>query len=217
MVRAGWSGMKFSASKLKCSVSTSGPSATSQPMPTNTSAIRSDSVVSGCRAPRGLRFHGKGDVDGLVAQHALVAFDLQLARALLEGGLDLGLRLVDPLARVGTGLGRQRADLPARDEQRCLVTQVRRFDSRERVEVGRGGELLAGRVDGGLQRLRRERGDLLRVVRVVGSGHGWWTAPGSETTVEARTGGNQPGKQPDLRRSGIPAVHRVPGCGDPVP
>ena len=58
MVRAGWSFLKFSASKLSHADSTSGPSATSQPIPTNTSAMRSASWVSGWRAPRGLRSHG---------------------------------------------------------------------------------------------------------------------------------------------------------------
>ncbi len=56
--RAGWSGPVFSASKFSHSASSSGPSATSYPIPTNTSAIRSFSVVNGCRAPRGSRSKG---------------------------------------------------------------------------------------------------------------------------------------------------------------
>ncbi len=51
MVRAGWSGPRLSASKLSHSASTTGPSATSQPIATKTSAIRSDIVVTGCRPP----------------------------------------------------------------------------------------------------------------------------------------------------------------------
>ncbi len=53
MVRAGWSGMKLRASKFIHSASSSGPSATSQPMPTNTSSIRFISAVTGCTAPSG--------------------------------------------------------------------------------------------------------------------------------------------------------------------
>ena len=53
MVRAGWSGMKLSASKLSHSASSSGPSATSQPMPTKTSSIRLIRAVIGCTAPTG--------------------------------------------------------------------------------------------------------------------------------------------------------------------
>ena len=57
--RAGWSGGKFSASKLYHSASTSGPSAISYPMPTNTSASRSPTVVTGCLAPAGCRSQGR--------------------------------------------------------------------------------------------------------------------------------------------------------------
>jgi hypothetical protein len=59
MVRAGWSGRKFNASKLKCSVSTSGPSATSQPIATNTFETCSEMIVIGCRAPAGRRLAGR--------------------------------------------------------------------------------------------------------------------------------------------------------------
>ena len=51
IVRAGWSGPRFIASKLSHSASTSGPSATSQPIATKMSATSSWIVVMGCRAP----------------------------------------------------------------------------------------------------------------------------------------------------------------------
>ena len=70
MVRAGWSGMKLSASKLSHSASSSGPSATSQPMATKTSSIRSISAVIGCTAPTGAELHRQGDVDPLLDQDA---------------------------------------------------------------------------------------------------------------------------------------------------
>ena len=59
IVRAGWSGPRLSASKFSHSASTSGPSATSQPIATKTSAIRSDSIVIGCRAPFVERSQGR--------------------------------------------------------------------------------------------------------------------------------------------------------------
>ncbi len=46
MLRAGWLGGMFSASKLYQSVSTSGPSATRKPSPTNTSSSRSQACVT---------------------------------------------------------------------------------------------------------------------------------------------------------------------------
>ena len=58
MVRAGWSGPRLSASKLSHSASRTGPSATSQPMATKMSAISSEPVVTGCRAPVGTRSVG---------------------------------------------------------------------------------------------------------------------------------------------------------------
>ncbi|SKU00145.1 Uncharacterised protein [Mycobacteroides abscessus subsp. abscessus] len=58
MLRAGWSGRKFRASKLKCSVSTSGPSATSHPIAMKVSAMFSDRIVMGWRAPRGCLVEG---------------------------------------------------------------------------------------------------------------------------------------------------------------
>ncbi len=58
-LRAGWSGGKFSASKLNCSVSTSGPSASSQPIATKVSAMCSARMVIGWRAPIGCRVEGK--------------------------------------------------------------------------------------------------------------------------------------------------------------
>ena len=59
MVRAGWSGMKFSASKLSHSASSSGPSATSQPMATKTSSIWSIKAVIGWTAPVGASGTGR--------------------------------------------------------------------------------------------------------------------------------------------------------------
>ncbi len=47
IVRAGWSGPRLSASKLSHSASTSGPSATSQPIATKMSATCSWIVVNG--------------------------------------------------------------------------------------------------------------------------------------------------------------------------
>ncbi len=54
----GWSGPRLRASKLSHSASSTGPSATSQPMATKMSAISSEPVVTGCRAPSGTRSVG---------------------------------------------------------------------------------------------------------------------------------------------------------------
>ncbi len=52
MPRAGWAGGMLSASKLYQSVSASGPSATTNPMATNTSSRASRVWVTRCRCPR---------------------------------------------------------------------------------------------------------------------------------------------------------------------
>ena len=83
MVRAGWSGPRLRASKLSHSASTTGPSATSQPIATNTSAMslghHRDRVAGAarCAVPR------EGDVDGLLDQHPLLGLGLEhgLARS----------------------------------------------------------------------------------------------------------------------------------------
>ena len=59
MVRAGWSGPRLSASKFSHSASMTGPSATSQPIATKMSAMYSEPVVTGCRAPTGRRSVGR--------------------------------------------------------------------------------------------------------------------------------------------------------------
>ena len=91
MARAGWSSSKLSASKLNHSFSSSGPSATSQPMPMKMSLICSCSRVSGCRAPARQR------VGSAVTSTASAA-----SRAVSSRRDDLGLaggeRLVDPAA-----------------------------------------------------------------------------------------------------------------------
>ena len=75
IVRAGWSGMKLRASKLSHSASSSGPSATSQPMATKTSIIWSISAVIGWIAPVGASVDRQRHVDPLLDQ-ALSQLDL---------------------------------------------------------------------------------------------------------------------------------------------
>ena len=77
MVRAGWSAPRLRASKLSHSASTTGPSATSQPIATKMSSISSAPVVSGCREPRGRAVDGQRDVDGLLDQHPLLVLGLE--------------------------------------------------------------------------------------------------------------------------------------------
>ena len=95
-------------------------------MPTKMSAIRSVSVVSGCRAPRGVPVPGQRDVDPLLGQHPRVALGLELGQPRLVG---LAARAcaggVDPLAGVGSGGRRQRAELAAGQQHRRAVAEVR--------------------------------------------------------------------------------------------
>ena len=60
----------------------------------------------------------QGDVDALGDQHLLVALTLKLLLALFQCIPDQGGRRADPAARVGTGLGRQGADLGAGQGER---------------------------------------------------------------------------------------------------
>ena len=173
MVRAGWSGPRLRASKLSHSASTTGPSATSQPIATKTSAMRSEPVVSGCRAPRGRAVGRQRDVDGLLDQHPLLVLGLEHRLAGGERLVDRAPRLADPLAGLLARLRRQRADLAVGQRQRRPVAGVLEPDLLELVEVGRGG-------DGGQRVVAHaastssalERGDLDGVVVGVGSGHG---------------------------------------------
>ena len=97
---------------------------------------------------RGQRVPGAGgdpvprqrDVDRLLDQDPLVALGLELG---LPGGQRLGDRTAggaDPLARLGLGGRRQRADLPVGQRQRRPVAGVLEPDRLERVEVGGGGD-----------------------------------------------------------------------------
>ena len=69
IVRAGWSGPMLSASKLNHSASTSGPSATSQPIATNTSADPLDQAGERVPGPARAAVARQRDVDGLLDQH----------------------------------------------------------------------------------------------------------------------------------------------------
>ena len=121
-------GGMFSASKLSHSASTSGPSATSQPIPTKTSATRSWIKRQRVPATGRLPVPGQRDVDRLLDQHPLVTLGLELrpaARRTPPGSRSQ--RVVDPTAGVGPGLRRQRTELAARqrdrrpDGPRCAV------------------------------------------------------------------------------------------------
>ena len=172
MVRAGWSGPRLRASKFSHSASTIGPSATSQPIATKTSAIRSDSVVIGCRAPRGRAVPGQRDVDGLLDQHPLLGLGLELGLARGEGLVDRAAGLADPrpasLRACGGSAPISRLASASGERSPACVGA----DLLERVEVGgrrdRGQRLVAHRVDV----LLVERGDLDRVVLGVGARHG---------------------------------------------
>ena len=154
--RAGWSGPKFSASKLNHSASTSGPSATSQPIATNTSAMRSDSVVIGCRAPRGRRSHGS--VTSTVSSRRTLASRSASSSAWRAASARVSRprasrrRSLPGRRLVGRG---QRADLPVGQSERAAVAGVREARQLELVEVGSRGD----RGQGGVQRRGDHRPD----------------------------------------------------------
>ena len=114
-------------------------------MPTKTSAIRSVSVVSGCRAPRGRAVPGQRDVDPLLGQHAGVALGLELGQPGVVGLLTACAGRVHPLAGVAPGGGRQRAELAAGQQHRRAVAEVGRADGGQRLEVRRLRERLLAR------------------------------------------------------------------------
>ena len=141
-------------------------------MPTKMSAIRSVSVVSGCRAPRGRAVPRQRDVDPLLGQHPRVPLGLQLGQ---PRGVGRGDRLaggVDPLAGVAAGGRGQRAELAAGQQHRRAVAEVRRPDGGQRLQVAGRRERLLRRGHRVVEGLRRERGDLLGVVGIIGARHG---------------------------------------------
>ena len=106
--RAGWAGGMLSASKLYQSVSISGPSATSNPMPTNTSSSASRVWVTRWRWPRaagaatepGMNSVRSSRLSAISRASSSAAIS---ARRLLEQLLDGGPGLVQPLARAPCG------------------------------------------------------------------------------------------------------------------
>ena len=110
-----------------------------------------------------------GEVLGLLDEDPLVALRLELALPLAEGRADAPTRLPDALARLRLGARGQRPDLAVGERQRGLVPLVggaQALELLERRGARDGGE---GGLDGLLDHLRVERGDLDRVVVRVGS------------------------------------------------
>ncbi len=143
IVRAGWSGRKLSASKLKCSVSTSGPSAISHPIATNTSATWSEMMRD--RVPGTERAASR---DGRVTSMASATRTAASRSASSTSGARRRQPArrcgdVDPLARVCALLARQRAERTLGERDGRLVAEVVDLRPRERIEVGSGRERLA--------------------------------------------------------------------------
>jgi hypothetical protein len=111
------------------------------------------------------------DIDGLFAQHVLIALGVQHGTASVESGLDGLACLVDKLAGRGLLRLRQRPDLPAGQEQRGMVAKMGRLGSGERVQVGYRFEVRFGLLYRSPQGFRRENFARLRVLLFGGSGH----------------------------------------------
>lgn len=128
---------------------------------------------------RGQRVPGAGrypvvrqrDVDRLLDQDPAVALGLQLGLAGGEGLAHGAAGLADALARLGLGLGRQRADLAVGEGERRGPGGVRGLRVSERVEIRRGGEGGERLVPHALDLFRFQRLDLDWVVRLVGCRH----------------------------------------------
>ena len=148
-----------------------GPSATSQPMATKMSAISSEPVVIGCRAPAGDAIGRQRDVDGLLDQHPLLVLDLEHGLALGERLVDRAAGLADALAGLLARLRRQGTDLAVGQGERRPIARVVDPHLLERVEVGGRGDRRERGVAGGLDLLGLQRGDLHGVVVGVRSRH----------------------------------------------
>ena len=153
MARAGWSGSKFSASKLK-------------PLGLHLGALghlpaHPDEHVRDALDEQGERVAGAArvavarqrDVDRLLDEHPLVALLHQRGMARVERLLGLLARGVHPLARIGAVGAGQRPELAAGEQQRGPLAEVGGLGGGQRGEVGRARERLPGRGDGGGQRV----------------------------------------------------------------
>lgn len=100
MARAGWSGPKLRVSKLNHSLSTSGPSAISQPSPTKMSLTRSTMADTGWRAPRGCAGADDGEVPLLLGEHRPAAAASSASRA-VKACATCPRPRPDPLAGLG--------------------------------------------------------------------------------------------------------------------
>ena len=101
------------------------------------SSTRSETRLIGWRAPSGRRGHAHRDVDGLLDEDALVALGLELGLPRGERLRHLAAGLADPLAGLGLGARRQRADLAVGQRQRALLALVRQPGGLQLVEVAR--------------------------------------------------------------------------------
>ena len=175
-------------------------------MPTNRSPIRSISVVSGCRAPRGRRSQGSVTSTALLDQHPLRPArpparpaGRRTRPAIARAGL------VDPLAGVGLGGRRQRADLAAGQRDRRRSPRCAGRSAASASEVGGAGERLLGGGDGVVEGVRVEQrrpasGRTDRCGSVMAYGHSLTAAP-------ALTGG-----EASLRTRGCAAARRWELC-----
>ena len=143
MLRAGWRGGMLRASKLYQSVSTSGPSATVKPMPTNTSSRRSMVWVTRWRWPRRGAGHHLGEVEALGLQPRPARVGGQLPRRRSASGrlrAARGPSLSGP-TRVPPLLRRQGAEAGlAGGQRRALAQHARSRAAAQLVERGGAGD-----------------------------------------------------------------------------
>jgi hypothetical protein len=101
------------------------------------------------RVPRPDRMAGGGQrhIDAFGHQDGRIALGTQHGKAVVEAGLGVGARDVDPLARLGALRLRQRTERLARERDRRSVAEVLGLGFRKLVEVRRVVEGTLGCAD----------------------------------------------------------------------
>ena len=205
--RAGWSLPRLSASKFIHSDSTSGPSTTSQPIPTKASIEPFLGQLQRVPGAGRAAVHRPGDVDGLLDEDPPVALLLELGLAARVRAAERGLRRAHPLAGLRLGARGQGPDL-ALGQRDGAAVDVGDPRGLELVQGGRrreGGRRLAHR---GVERRRVEQ----RRPRQGRTGCSVRTSP----SFPCRPGGPASGHESrcrGMRTVGGPSAGQPSGCG----
>ena len=103
----------------------------------------------------GLAGRRQRDVDGLGHQYFFVALGTQDRQSLIEKLLGFGTDQVHPFAGIGTVIFGQPGQRLAGQCQRSAIAEMLGLGAGQRIEIGGGFEGVAGRINGGGQRIWR--------------------------------------------------------------